>query len=248
MLILPIRTPVIKKGDDLAAILSSCAEIQDGDIIVVSSKAVATAEGAAVDLNTLEPSPEALAWGEKSKQDPRFYEAVLRETARMNGRTIPGEWLFTELRPTGMKKGVILAAYAGMDQSNAGEHTAVGWPHDPVHSAIALRETLGGNVGVIISDSCCHIRRAGVTAYALAVAGFNPLQSYVGKADLFGRPLRYTVEATGDQLATAANMVMGSADQSIPAVIIRDHAVPFSGYAGWVDGIEPEEDIYRSFI
>lgn len=250
MQLIPITTPLIRRGDNLALVLRASAEFESGDIVVVSSKAIATAEGAAVDLSALTPSAEAQEWSEQTKRSPAFMQAVLDETARLNGRVAgacPGA-LLCDLRPEGLRTGTILAANAGMDESNIDQGWAVGWPHDPVASARGLREAFGGNCGVIVCDSCCRPRRLGVTAYALTACGMDPLRSEVGHTDLFGRELRVTVEATADQLATAANMLMGNANQSAPAAIIRGHGMPLSDFCGWVDGIEPEDDLFRGIL
>ena len=111
-----------------------------------------------------------------------------------------------------------------------------------------LTEDHGKKIAVIVSDSCCVPRRMGVTAFALVTSGIDPFVAQKGKPDLFGRALRFTQEAIADQLATTANMVMGNADQSTPAAIIRDHGISLSPFDGWVKGIEPEEDLFRSMI
>lgn len=82
-------------------------------------------------------------------------------------------------------------------------------------------------------------------AFALVCDGIDPVKSEVGRKDLFGKPLRFTLEAVADQLATAANFVMGNADQSVPAAIIRDHGLALGNFSGWVDGIDPDEDLFR---
>lgn len=250
MQLIPVTTPLVRSGDDLALILRASAEFEDGDIVVISSKAIATSEGAAVDLSALAPSAEALGRSAETSRSPAFMQAVLDETARLNGRVAgacPGA-LLCELRPEGLRTGTILAANAGMDESNIDLGSAVGWPHDPVASAKRLRKELNLNCAVIVCDSCCRPRRLGVTAYALSVCGMDPLRSEVGHTDLFGRELRVTVEATADQLATAANMLMGNAGQSAPAAIIRGHGIPLSDFCGWVDGIEPEQDLFRGAL
>ncbi|NOS67810.1 MAG: hypothetical protein HOO67_05625 [Candidatus Peribacteraceae bacterium] len=292
MLVLPIKTPVLKTGDDLAALLCAGAEILPGDIVVVSSKAVATVEGAAIDLSLITPSDAARELSEKTGRSPQFSEAVLQECRRLHG-TIVGTCIgggLTDVRPsldtrrdgaTRDDKNVwsILVASAGLDESNAGTGFAIGWPKDPVLSARKLREELEkrtkghkgrksdkrdkGNplplsplrhlsplppsLAVIITDSCCRPRRLGVTAFALTVSGLDPLQPNTGP-DLFGRPLRMTTEAAADQLATAANFLMGNGAQSVPAVIIRDHGLTLSDWEGWVPGIEPEKDLFRDIL
>lgn len=247
MLLIPVHTRLINKGDNLAHILNESADIQDGDIVVITSKVVTTAEGDAVDTSSLIPSAQAEEWARKSKRSPAFMEAVLQETTRLRG-TVTGDCpgaMLCELRPDGLKKGTIFAPNAGMDESNIDLGKAVGWPLDPVTSARTLRDALNPKCSVLIIDSCCRPRRIGVTAFTLTACGIDPLQSEVGKQDLFGRELRVTVEAVGDQLATAAAMIMGNANQSIPAVIVRDHGFPSSDFCGWVDGIEPTEDLFQ---
>lgn len=248
MIILPVRTPVIQYGDDLAALLRAHAALQEGDVLVVSSKAVATAEGAAVDLGSLIPSMNAAQWAEKTGLSPAFVEAVLHETARLNGN-VTGHCrgaLLTDVLPAGMETGGILAPNAGMDESNVEPGHAVGWPHDPVESVRRLKEAMPIPCAVILGDSCCRPGRLGVTAFALTVCGMDPFKSEIGRTDLYGRGLRMTVEAVADQLATAANAVMGNADQSVPAAIIREHDYPLTDFCGWVDGMEREQDLFAA--
>ena len=257
MQLLSIQTPILKEGDDLAKLIADIATLEDGDILAISSKAIATVEGAMINLKEIEVSEEAEEWVEKLHRkhpDPAFRQAVIDETKRMNGHVLPScpHIMLTELKPDGLAHGTILAANAGLDRSNAPEGYAIGWPKDPAMSTNKLRkelcERIGKQIAVILTDSCCRPRRLGVTAIALTVSGFNPLESQVGKDDLFGRDLRMTQEAVADQLATAANFVMGNADQSIPAVIIRDHGLTLSNYEGWVVGIEPEEDLFKGML
>ncbi|MDD4318703.1 MAG: coenzyme F420-0:L-glutamate ligase [Candidatus Peribacteraceae bacterium] len=255
MQLFPIPTPILKKGDDLARIFAEHAAFLEGDVVVVSSKAVATVEGAAVDLRPVQPSDEAVRWAkETGSRTAAFLQATLDETKRLNGRVVgacPGA-ILTEVVPAGFPHGTILTANAGMDESNVEKGWAVGWPRDPVASAGSLRRALeketGGRIAVILTDSCCRPRRWGVTAFALTAAGIDPLRPQEGKEDLFGRKLRITTEAVADQLATAANYLMGNAGQSVPAVIVRGHGLPLSDFEGWVPGIAPDEDLFRGVI
>ncbi|MEK7218532.1 MAG: coenzyme F420-0:L-glutamate ligase [Patescibacteria group bacterium] len=278
MQLIAIHTPILRPGDDIAAALAQSERIRPGDIIVVSSKAVATVEGAAADLRALSPSPDARRYAEATGRSALFMQAVLDETARLHGTvrgTCPGA-LLTQVRPQGFPHGTILTANAGMDQSNVPDGFAIGWPRDPVASARELRNKLIStachpelrrgstrdvvqswfdgahhdtpSLAVLLTDSACRPRRWGVTAFALASAGLDPLLPQKGERDLFGSELRITTEAVADQLATAANAVMGNAAQRIPAVIIRDHGFPFRDFVGWVPGIEPEEDLFRGVI
>jgi F420-0:gamma-glutamyl ligase len=152
--------------------------------------------------------------------------------------------MLTELKPEGFPSGVLLAANAGLDESNVESGYCIGWPGDPLTSIKKLRKAL--HAAVLITDSTCRPRRQGVTALALVVSGFHPLRSLIGTRDLFGRDLRMTQEAVADQLATAANMLMGNAGESVPAVIIRNHGIAFTDYEGWVPGIAPEADLFRN--
>lgn len=248
MHILGVPTPLLTAGADLTTELLRSVTLQKGDIIVVSSKAIATVENAAIALATLTPSTEALELSATCNQDPRFTEFVLRETKRMHGTVIgvSPHVLLTSLKPSGFGRGRILCPNAGADQSNVKKDHAIGWPIDPVASATKLRETLG--IPVIISDSCCVPGRLGVTAFALACAGIDPFRSEIGKKDLYGKTMRMTHEATADQLAVAANAVMGNSAQSVPAAIIRDSCIPRSDFCGWVEGIEAEEDLFRGIL
>ena len=301
MLLLPCPTPTLRAGDNLTEILMrgamsfrvpttvaiaemgiapSEARSVSRDIIVVSSKAIATVEGSMIDLRALVPSADARDLSRAMGRSAEFCQAMLGEVQRLNGQilgVVPGAAL-TEVRPEGMH-GSIMVANAGLDESNAPEGCAIGWPKDPVASVARLRKELeqrreenpsAGSGGkwkmensknhfplptfhsarsaVILSDSVCMPRRNGVTAIALAVSGLDPLQSQKGKKDLFSKPLFITTEAVADQLATAANFLMGNAGQSVPAVIIRDHGLKLSDWEGWVPGIEPERDLFRAIL
>ena len=247
MQILPVPTPRLSRDSDLAGEILKSASISKDDIVVISSKVVALTEDAAVKLADIIPSPEALQLSTQCNQDPRFTEFVLWETERMHGSVVgvSPHVLLTALHPSGMS-GRILCPNAGADQSNIEKGSAIGWPVDPVVSAQTLSKKLG--VPVIISDSCCVPSRLGVTAFAIACVGIDPQRSEVGNHDLFRKTLRMTQEAVADQLAVAANAVMGNSDQSIPAAIIRDSGIPCSDFANWVPGIDLAEDLFSGIL
>ena len=247
MLIAPLTTRILTARDDLAEHFSASGKIRPGDILVISSKAVAMTEGVSIDLNALTPSKEALEWSKACGRSAEFCEAVILETRRLNGKIVgccQGA-LLTRLKPFGMHEGTLLVPSAGLDESNVEYRHALGWPHDPVASLKRIREALGIDVALILTDSCCVPTRKGVTAFALACAGMAPFTDEIGKEDLFGKRLRMTVEATADQLSIAANAVMGNAAQATPAALIRDHGIPFSSYEGWVSGMDPENDLFK---
>ncbi|MFH0770182.1 MAG: coenzyme F420-0:L-glutamate ligase [Candidatus Peregrinibacteria bacterium] len=254
MQILPVTTGLLRFGTDFADHILKHASLKTGDIVVVSSKVIATLEGAAIDLKKITPTAEAKIWAKRCGRTAEFRQAILDETARMHGR-ITGDCplaMLTELQPDGLRHGTILTANAGLDLSNTEESTAIGWPHDPVRSAHDLRTKLeaksGARIAVIVTDSCCRPRRIGVTAFALATCGIAPFEDLRGIRDLFGHPLTMTREARADQLATASNMIMGNAGQGIPAAVIREHGFVLDESEGWVEGISPEEDLFRGTV
>ena len=273
MLILPIKTPLLKSGDDLASILFVSAEFQPDDIVVVSSKAVATVEGAAIDLSTIMPTAEARELNSMKHKSDAYCQALLDEMHRMHG-TVAGRCplaILTCLRPDGLPQGILPIANAGLDVSNVEKGFAIGWPREPVRSVRILREELLDrmrkqrnhqkeqkstkiskssefSVAVILGDSFCMPARFGVIALALTVCGIDPFIDNVGRKDLFGNAFSMTREATADQLCTAANFVMGNTSECTPAAIIRNHHLSLSEFCGWVPGIEPDEDLFRDMF
>ncbi len=253
MQVIAIKTPIIHAGDDLAQILVDHAELEVNDILIVSSKVIATAEGAAIDLTKITPTAEAREWAKRSGRSPEFRQAVLDETARMNGRVTAStlQLMMTELCPNGME-GSLLVPNAGLDESNIEDGFAIGWSKDLVHSVKSLCDAVkkksGKKIAMIISDSCSRPRRLGVTAFALTASGIDPINNRIGLPDLFDKELHLTQEAIADQLATAANFLMGNANESIPAAIIRDHNLPLTDFCGWVPGIDPKLDMFGGVI
>lgn len=243
MQILPIHTRLIKAGDDLASILKESMMIHSGDSLVISSKAVATAEGAAIDLSEMTPTSDAELYAQKTGKSAAFCQAVLQETARMHGYVrgaVTGAML-TEVQTDDVS--TVLIPNAGLDESNVSDGYAMGWPIDPVLSVQRISDALG--IPVIISDSFIIPRRSGVSAFALVACGIDPVRSEVGTKDLFDHPLTITREAVADQFSVMANTVMGNAAQRNPAAIIRDHNIPRSDFCGWVPGVQLEEDLFQ---
>jgi coenzyme F420-0:L-glutamate ligase/coenzyme F420-1:gamma-L-glutamate ligase len=217
--------PEIQAGADLPALLHQALlerplEVQPGDVLVVAQKVVSKAEGRLVDLATVEPSAFARQFGANTGKDPRHVETILREAARL----------------VRMDRGLIIAetrhgficANAGVDLSNVpGEQYACLLPIDPDASAAGLRAGLrqrsGVDLGVVISDTFGRPWREGATNVAIGVAGLEPLLSYVGERDTYGYELQTTVIAAADELAAAAELVMGKLRQ-VPAVLVRGYA------------------------
>ena len=230
--------PEIEPGNDLAHLISAAANLVDGDVVVVSQKVVSKAEGRVVRLDDVEPSDRAraLAGGE----DPRRIEVILRESARI-----------VRLRPplviAQTAHGYVCAS-AGVDASNAPEQdTVVLLPLDPDASAAGLRERFaeltGRKVAVIVSDSFGRAWRQGTTDVAIGCAGLRPLLDLEGERDRVGYELHATVIAVADQIAGAAQLVMGKLD-GIPAAVVRGLDVAGEGSARDVV-MPPERDLFR---
>ena len=211
--------PEVEQGDDLAALLADAAEraggLEDADVVVVAQKAVSKAEGRVVQLEGIEPSERArkLAGG----RDARHVEVILRESARIVRSRPP--LLIAETR-----HGFVCAS-AGVDASNAkGAGTLVLLPLDPDASAAAIRESLrartGREVAVIVSDSFGRPFRQGTTDVALGVAGLTPLLDLAGVRDRAGYELQGTEIAVADEIAGAAELVLGKT-RGVPAAVVR---------------------------
>ncbi|MCS7386157.1 MAG: coenzyme F420-0:L-glutamate ligase [archaeon GB-1867-005] len=239
--------PIIKEGDDIAKIICEAAEsqgigIRDGDVIVIASKIVAKAEGQIINLDEIKPSPFAIRVGELMNKDPRLVELILRESnkvVKMKFRHLIVE----------TKHGFV-CANAGIDRSNvAGQKNIVSLlPKDPDESARKIRERIrelkGVDVAVIISDTFGRAWRAGHVNFAIGISGMKPIRDYRGENDMFGYTLRVTQMAVADELAAAAELVMGKAD-GIPVAIIRGYDYP-RGEGSSKDLIYPEEkDLFR---
>ncbi|MEW6222571.1 MAG: coenzyme F420-0:L-glutamate ligase [Candidatus Hadarchaeota archaeon] len=219
-----LSIPLVKPGDDLPRLLVMAAKdaggLEKGDILVVSSKVVATAEGRMVELSKVKPSKKARLLGVETKLPPEFVEVVLNEADRVLGH-VEGAILT-------VKSGV-LSANAGADQSNVPRGFAVLMPKDPDGSAEKIRRAvlkrLGAKVGVVISDSSVKPLRLGTVGQAVGVAGFEPVVDCRGQPDLYGRRLKITFQAVADQLATAVQLLMGEGAEKIPAVVVRGSGV-----------------------
>ena len=216
---IPLRgIPELEKGDDLAALIveaARAAELEDGDVVVVAQKAVSKVEGRVVDLSGVEPSERALELA--AETDPRRLEIILRE-AREVLRSRP------PLVIAETQHGFVCAS-AGVDASNAkGPDTLVLLPVDPDASAALLRERIraltGTEVGVVVSDSFGRAWRLGTTDVALGVAGITALLDLDGQRDSLGYELHATQIAVADEIASAAQLVMGKTD-GVPAAIVR---------------------------
>jgi coenzyme F420-0:L-glutamate ligase/coenzyme F420-1:gamma-L-glutamate ligase len=222
--------PIIKQGDDLAELICKAAErqetpIQDGDIIVVTHVVVSRAEGNVVNLDEVAPSEFAKTVARQVDKDPALVETILRESksiVRMGDKHLICETWHG-----------FICANAGVDQSNVpGERNVVLLPRNPDRSARILRKRIrkltGKEVAVIISDTHGRPLREGEINIAIGVAGMKPIRPRIGKTDLFGYTLRVKRTAIADELASAAELVIGQTNEGIPVAIIRGYPYPKS--------------------
>jgi coenzyme F420-0:L-glutamate ligase/coenzyme F420-1:gamma-L-glutamate ligase len=230
--------PEIGEGDDLAALIAERTELADGDVLVVAQKAVSKAEGRVVRLDEVEPSVRARELA--GDRDPRQLEVILREAVRL-----------VRVRPplviAETQHGFVCAS-AGVDASNAPEAgSVVLLPEDPDASAARLRvrllELTGAEVGVIVSDSFGRPWRQGTTDVAIGLAGIRPLLDLKGVRDRTGYELHATVIAVADELAGAAELVLGKLD-GVPAAVITGADARGEGHARDLV-MPPERDLFR---
>jgi coenzyme F420-0:L-glutamate ligase/coenzyme F420-1:gamma-L-glutamate ligase len=230
--------PEVEEGDDLAELIAAVAELEDGDVVVVAQKVVSKAEGRVVRVDDVVASERARELA--GDRDPRHVQVILDETARIVRSRPP--LLISETH-----HGFVCAS-AGVDASNAkGDGTLVLLPLDPDASAerlrAGLRERTGAEVGVIVSDSFGRPFRQGTTDVALGAAGLVPLRDLRGTRDATGYELQSTLIATADEVAGAAELVLGKASGR-PAAVVRGLDVRGEGAAR--DLVMPaERDLFR---
>jgi coenzyme F420-0:L-glutamate ligase/coenzyme F420-1:gamma-L-glutamate ligase len=218
--------PIVTPGMDLAALIQQAATAAhcrcSGDILVVTQKVVSKAEGHLIVLQDITPSPLAQNFAQQWGKDPRHVEVVLQQSRRI----------------VKMDRGVLITethhgficANAGVDQSNIeGEEVVAVLPPDPDASARAirqaLRERLGFDVAVIISDTFGRPWRYGLVNIAIGLSGIEAIKDYTGQLDAQGYELRVTALAIADELAAAAELVMNKLD-NVPVAVIRGYEYP----------------------
>jgi coenzyme F420-0:L-glutamate ligase / coenzyme F420-1:gamma-L-glutamate ligase len=237
--------PEVGTGDDVGALIVEAArnaklKVRKSDIFVVAQKIVSKSEGRAVRLDSIEPSPRAREWAEAYDKEPRLIEVVLRESKRI----------------VRMERGILIAetrhgfvcANAGVDSSNVEDGTVLMLPEDPDASGRRIRDTLEASFGVrlavIISDTFGRPWREGLVNVAIGVAGLAPLIDYRGETDSQGRPLRVTVIAVADEIASAAELVMKKKD-GVPVAILRGFDYDAREMSGRELIRSPELDLFR---
>jgi coenzyme F420-0:L-glutamate ligase/coenzyme F420-1:gamma-L-glutamate ligase len=238
--------PEVSNGDSIATLIADAA-VNSGfvpaqnDVFVVAQKIVSKAEGKFVRLADVEPSKKAVEWAAQYGKDPRLIEVVLAQAKRI----------------VRMERGVIVAetahgficANAGVDASNVPEEMALLLPEDPDRSAQWIRDQLGAafgiSLGVIISDTFGRPWREGLVNVALGVAGVAPLIDYRGQRDTSGKLLAATLIAHADEIASAAELVMGKTNRT-PVAIVRGLASPSDPSGSGRNLLRsPETDLFR---
>jgi coenzyme F420-0:L-glutamate ligase / coenzyme F420-1:gamma-L-glutamate ligase len=247
--VIPVRIlRDVRPGDKLhSLILRSLVQnnivLKDGDIIVIAQKIVSKAEGQIINLSSLTPSTFAIQLAKKYRKDPRTIELVLRQSK--NIVKISNGIIISET-----KQGFI-CANAGVDQSNImnSEENALLLPEDPDASAKKImhlfKEKTNREIAVVITDSFGRPFRNGQTNVAIGVAGINPIRSYIGEEDMYGKKLKVTEIAVVDELASAAELVMGKS-KGIPIAVIKGFDYVRNENA-LINGLirEREKDLFR---
>jgi coenzyme F420-0:L-glutamate ligase/coenzyme F420-1:gamma-L-glutamate ligase len=241
--------PLIKAGDDLAHIVVAACKssgnfLENGDVLVISSKIVSKSEGRLFDLRDIIPSERALQVAQETQKDPRLVELVLQESEEVS-RARPGVLV------TRHRLGFV-SANSGIDQSNVGadsDDCVLLLPHHPDASAEALRRSLsirsGVDVGIVISDSHGRPFRLGNIGVAIGVAGIPALIDLRGQPDLFGREMRVSTQGFADLVASAAHLVCGEGDEGLPVVLVR--GLELASKQGKASDLirPPQQDLYR---
>ena len=217
------KLPLLKKGDDLARIIVSRAKelgvgIRDRDLVVIGQKAVSKVEGRIINTADVAPSVRSVKIAKRTGKSPGFVEIVLKESSRVLRADKDAFIVRTKRGATCLN--------AGVDKSNVkGDSTYALLPEDPDASARKLRKRItqltGKEVAVVICDTRSRPFRKGQVEESIGVAGLNPLIDYRGQKDLFGYTLRFKNVAIADELASAAELVMGQGRERTPVAIIR---------------------------
>ena len=250
MRLFAVKTRVVRVGDDLVELilesLRTCnLQLEDNDVLAVTSKIVSYSEGRVVRLSEVAPSKKARLLAKEYSVKSEFAELILREAERIYGGVDKAVLTF---------KNGVMTPNAGIDNKNTPDDFAVLWPTDPEEFVREFRDSIkrrvGKDVAVLLVDSGLVPLRKGTNGLALAVAGFRPIRDDIGKKDLFGKPIMITRQAVADDLASAAHLMMGEAVEQTPVVLIKDAPVDFDGGVyGAAEMMMPfEQCIFMSII
>lgn len=237
----------ISKGDDVAGLIIKAIKernqsLLENDVVVITHKIISKAEGKTIDLSTIIPSEESNKISLNTGKDPRLVELIVSQSIEIV--KIERDIIIAET-----KHGFV-CANAGIDASNVGKSSnhVVLLPDDPDESARRIRNDIKSrtnvNVSVIVSDTFGRPFRKGQVNVAIGSAGINPILSYVGNTDMYGKILKVTEIAIADELASAAELVMGKSSR-IPVVIVRGCNHISGDYSISQITRSKEEDLFR---
>jgi coenzyme F420-0:L-glutamate ligase/coenzyme F420-1:gamma-L-glutamate ligase len=214
---------LVKKGDDIAKLIVNSIRddgltLQDDDIIVVSQKIISKADGLTVDLSTIKPSKRAKQIAKRSRKDPRLIELILKDSSKL--LRVDKQALVVE------RKDGFVCLNAGVDKSNVdGRSFYTRLPMNADESThklkIELERLTGKRLAVIMGDTYSRPLRVGQVEFAIGVSGLNPIADYRGDKDLFGYELKFKYVALADEIAAAAELVMGQGAEGVPVAIVR---------------------------
>lgn len=216
------KIPLVNENDNISLIIKNALIEQDiklehGDILLIAETLISKAEGNFIDLNSVTPSLEAVEVAEKCMKDPKLVEIILQQSKEIV--EVGPNFIVTETNHG------FVCANSGIDESNAADGLATPIPLNPDKSAREIREFLekefGEEIAVIVTDTQGRAFRVGAIGTAIGCSGINPLWVRIGEKDLYGRELETTEIASADELAAAASLIMGQADEGIPVVLIR---------------------------
>lgn len=237
----------ISKGDDVAGLIIKAIKernqsLLENDVVVITHKIISKAEGKTIDLSTIIPSEESNKISLNTGKDPRLVELIVSQSNEIV--KIERDIIIAET-----KHGFV-CANAGIDASNVGKSSnhVVLLPDDPDESARRIRNDIKSrtnvNVSVIVSDTFGRPFRKGQVNVAIGSAGINPILSYVGNTDMYGKILKVTEIAIADELASAAELVMGKSSR-IPVVIVRGCNYISGDYSITQITRSKEDDLFR---
>jgi coenzyme F420-0:L-glutamate ligase/coenzyme F420-1:gamma-L-glutamate ligase len=237
----------ISSGDDIAELIIKCLKeknesLQKNDVVVITHKIISKAEGKTTDLTKIVPSEESKKISSHTGKDPRFVELITSQSNEI----------------VKIERGIIIAetkhgfvcANAGIDTSNVGKisNHVIMLPDDPDESARKIRNDIISRtnviVGVVISDTFGRPFRKGQVNIAIGVAGIDPIKSYIGKTDMYGNILKVTEIAIADEIASAAELVMGKSSR-VPVTLVRGY--DFTSYDSSISKItrSKKDDLFR---
>ena len=214
---------LVKPGDNVGRLILDSLkaeeqELMDNDVVVVSHKIISKADGLLVDISTVKPSRRTILISKRTKKDPRLIELILKDSAKI--LRADHQALIVQ------RKDGFVCLNAGVDKSNVRGRTVYSrLPDNPNESArqlrIRLEKTSGRRIAVIVGDTYSRPSRVGQIEFAIGISGIEPIVDYRGQEDLFGYELRYKFVGLADEVAAAAELVMGQGTEQVPVAIVR---------------------------